>query len=36
MVTEWVKTLEALKKRLEVELPENSGKIEQNLLLWRV
>ena len=28
MVTGWVKTLEALKKRLEAELPKNTGKIE--------
>ena len=27
MVTGWVKTLEALKKRLEAELPKNTGKV---------
>ena len=32
MVTGWVKTLEALKKRLEAELPKNTGKIESSLL----
>ena len=32
MVTGWVKTLEALKKRLEAELPKNTGKLEYSLL----